>query len=131
MKPTGTLVVIVMLTTGGFMPLAAQVADREQGFPATVRDSKTPYIRLDAPEDPSSGSFSVGVWTADPSGIATVSISVEGKVVATRTRPPFWFFFEDTALPTEICALAVDRAVNSATDCALVGTQGTCLQNSD
>ena len=126
-----TWVLVLALAAGASMPLMAQVPYRGPRFPTTVRDAKTPYVILLAPADPSSGSFSVGVQTADPSGITSVSISVEGTVVATRTRPPFSFNLEVSTLPAEICALAVDLAGNSAMDCELVGSEGTCVLDAD
>ena len=119
----------LVLATGVSVPVRTQLA---YGLvPTTVRDAKTPYVMLIGPGNPSSGSFSVGVRTADPSGIASVSISVEGVVVATRTRPPFTFDLEVSSLPVEICALAVDLAGNSATDCELEGVAGTCVLDAD
>jgi hypothetical protein len=103
MRKTWALGSVLALAAGVHMPVTAQVTDGPR-FPTTVRDAKTPYVIPLAPGNPSSGSFSVGVQTADPSGIASVSISVDGAVIATRTRPPFSFNIEVSTLPAEICA---------------------------
>ena len=131
MRPSWTRSLVFAMASISGAGAFAQAPNRDPGFPATLNDSKTPFLRLIAPADPQIPSFVVSVLIADPSGIASVSISMEGVVVATRIRSPFVFSLEAPALPVEVCALAVDHAGNSATECSLVGVQGTCLSNDD
>lgn len=131
MKPAWTATLLLTLVSISGVWSFAQARDRDPGFPTTLNDSRTPFLRLVVPADPSTPAFPVSVVTADPSGIASVSISVEGVVVATRLRPPFDFSVEAPALPVEVCALAVDRAGNSTTECKLAGVQGTCLSSDE
>ena len=90
-------------------------------------DLKPPRLQLIAPEFSSSMEFRVRVRAADPSGVATVSIAVNGEIVGTRIDEPYTFSLKVRNVPAKVCATAEDIFGNSARDCAMVLSPDACV----
>lgn len=95
--------------------------------PAPPPDTSGPRIVLHVPERVDGMRFPVTVEAEDPSGVATVSVALDGNVVATRAEPPYRFQVTAPHLPIRVKALAVDRLGNSASADALVDQVPVCV----
>ena len=90
-------------------------------------DRRPPRLQLEAPRFVSTSVFDVQVKAADPSGIARVSIAVNGEIVVARIKEPYSFRLTVENLPVEVCAVADDRFGNTARDCVVVLPPGPCV----
>lgn len=89
-------------------------------------DSDGPRVVLQVPDRVDGMRFPVTVDAADPAGVASVSVALDGNVVATRTDPPYRFQVTAPHFPIRVKALAVDRLGNASSADALVDQTATC-----
>jgi hypothetical protein len=83
-------------------------------------DTTPPSVILHAPEQAESPRFGIDVEASDESGVAMVTISLDGIIVAGRTDPPYKFEITAPRLPVRVKALAADVFGNTGSAEAVV-----------
>src|SRR5688572_998226 len=93
-----------------------------------ARDVAAP--RVDLRLSAGAGGLEATADVLDACGVALVLFAVDGNVVGGRVREP-WSITLVASPGDEICALAADRAGNSALDCEVLAPPAACDEDAE
>jgi hypothetical protein len=100
--------------------------------PATSRDATPPAVSISSPANGTtvSGTVNITVSASDNISVSSVSLSVDGTIIGTKTSAPYSFSWNTTSVADgmhTVTAKAYDAAGNSASNSLSVTTKNTTV----